>query len=401
MQTLTRTSETVTHQPAEETRTPATSQPTPAPDPRTVTIADPDLREQAWCIEHLERLTIAGEPPETVAGIVSLLRVLYHRSSARDAASGRLWCNLSLQEIASDLGRHKKTVIAWLRAAQAAELVIDCPDPSHAQRLRRRPRWDTIAPQIRAAALAGKIPGPPLFNEAIDLKPDREPVTLTGGTTPPVSEKPEAPRHRLPETNFDLFDFSRGGVRGGSPFQGGSPLTPTFDDENRLPDGTGYTPTGGTTPPVSRERQPPAVQLLLDFDRRTQTKLDRLLEDVAATMHLVKQIFAHLFTPSAPKQPKARATSPRAADRPIASSAPRQLFPYAGEYGRELARELQDAAERLIAGMSDADVTRLARETGEHAEPMEGRELTAATLRAHPGPAMKKKIADQLRTRPR
>ena len=190
-----------------------------------ICFADDDLRVQTWCVAHLDRLTLDA-PSEIKSGIVALVRMLFAEAHARDAASGRLWCSLSLRELSRKLGVTKKTLESWWDASEARHLAIDAPDQEHAQRLRRRPRWDVIAPLAQAAALAGQIPGPPLFAE----------VAGTAGTVPPQTGVVTTPvclelGYSLPQSSDFLssnFENFGGGVRGDSPLQGGiPPLTPT------------------------------------------------------------------------------------------------------------------------------------------------------------------------------
>src|SRR5262245_47327717 len=195
------------------------------------------------------------------------MRILFVEGRAKDAASARLWCSVSLSEIAvkmpCDPSSLKKRF--W-PAASAAELALDRLMAGKAQRRERRIRWDVIVPVARALALAGRIPAEPLIGEPLD-GPAAGTGSPTGGTTPPVDEKPVASRHRFESSTNKKNQNFAGGERGGSALPGAeSPF-------HAAPGGTG-SPTGGVTPPVP-------MQLTLDFEARMdagQRETNRRLE---------------------------------------------------------------------------------------------------------------------------
>jgi hypothetical protein len=277
------------------------------PDERLLAIADHDLTVQSWAMQYLhvvmpellQPAAIAAPiAAETIAGVTALLRLLFAESTAIDATSAKLWCHLSIKQLAAKLSRDKKTVIGWLAIAEDRELSIWSPITGQRQRRRRRPRWDVIVPRINAAATASLVPQAPLFGEPMGgpaliertggvVPPvPLEPVLETGGTTPPVFEKPVAPRHRFDQIEIENLQKFRGGVRGGIPLKGDSPLTPASGERESK--------TGGTTPPVFQEVGIGGTQLTLEFEERVDDRLEALLDGQGEARTLLQQMFTML-----------------------------------------------------------------------------------------------------------
>ena len=231
-------------------------------------VADENLKVQSWIVAHLDSIVpvflqakaSADIAPEIVAGVVRLMRALFSEARASDAASTRLWCDLSFAQLAVKMGCDKTSIVKrFWPVAYAADLVLDGPMPAYIQRKRRRNRWDVLVPAARAAALVGTIPGEPLIGESIDGPvPDTRTGSETGGTMPPVDEKPGAPRHRFDSPNKKKKKNRAGGERGASALAGAEASLPPASGTGSH--GNSFK-TGGTTPPV-------VVQRSFDFEAR-------------------------------------------------------------------------------------------------------------------------------------
>lgn len=243
-------------------------------DARLLTLADSDRRLQAYYVRNLHVITLAGEPAELAHGVVALVGLLFAEATADDAAAVKLWCPLTVRELANRLGVARSTVERRLAAAVAHGLMIEAPFPGHRRKLRRRPCWDAIAGMVNAAAWAGRIPGPPLFEEAVETGH----LVPAGGTTPQPA--PTCPDHRdtlsppagqLSDVAQKNLEKNRGGVRGGStPFGGGAPLTPAPSGQK---DKTKETSCPADGDNFDRDN---FRQFALDFQRRTEARLEAL-----------------------------------------------------------------------------------------------------------------------------
>lgn len=235
--------------------------------PAPLVMAGDNRRLQAYYVANLHVLEMPGEKFIDRNGAVALLRFLFENSTELSPADARLWCPLSLREIGRRMPRDRNTLAKHRDVADRHGYLVN--DDA---RGRMRPAWDKVGEQIRAAALAGKIPGPPLFHEVV-----AETGSHPGGRIQPLHpEQNETVAGTSSHSGGNVaenIDISARGERGEAPLEGGFPLSPQPCEG-----------TGGTCQPLldetaSQQPQNSRRQLRFDFEffsRRAELQLTKL-----------------------------------------------------------------------------------------------------------------------------